>query len=144
MPIRPELKPLYPPDWKQISEARKEAANWQCERCKAAHWRPYTRRRPKGIYAAPDRHNRYQLIEAEIEDLTDTEASHLSRIVLTTAHLDHNPANCESANLAVLCQACHLQHDRPHHALVRGKRKDRDRPILRYIAELSNLENTQP
>lgn len=144
MPIRPELQPLYPPDWKQISEARKEAANWQCERCKAAHWRPFARRRPAGLYAAPDRHNRYQLLEHELDELSNNEEAKISRIVLTTAHLDHNPANCEPANLAALCQACHLQHDRPHHAQVRGERKDRDRPILRYLEELTQTEIQQP
>jgi 5-methylcytosine-specific restriction endonuclease McrA len=36
-----------------------------------------------------------------------------SRVVLTVAHLDQNPRNNAEHNLAVLCQKCHLNHDRP-------------------------------
>ena len=36
-------------------------------------------------------------------------------IVLTVAHLDHNPANCEPDNLRALCQMCHLNYDLKHH-----------------------------
>ena len=39
-----------------------------------------------------------------------------SRVVLTVAHLDHNPANCEDANLKALCQRCHLAYDAEEHA----------------------------
>lgn len=40
-----------------------------------------------------------------------------SRVVLTTAHLDHNPANCTDDNLMALCQRCHLRYDAKMHAL---------------------------
>ena len=40
-----------------------------------------------------------------------------SRVVLTTAHLDHNPANCSDDNLKALCQRCHLRYDSHMHAL---------------------------
>jgi 5-methylcytosine-specific restriction endonuclease McrA len=39
-----------------------------------------------------------------------------SRVVLTVAHLDHNPANCYLANLRALCQRCHLTYDAQEHA----------------------------
>lgn len=38
-----------------------------------------------------------------------------SVVVLTVAHLDHMPENNDDANLAALCQRCHLNYDRPHH-----------------------------
>jgi|WetSurMetagenome_2_1015567.scaffolds.fasta_scaffold1111427_2 hypothetical protein len=38
-----------------------------------------------------------------------------SRVVLTVAHLDHDPANNVEENLAALCQRCHLQYDRAQH-----------------------------
>jgi hypothetical protein len=49
------------------------------------------------------------------------------RVVLTVAHLDHNPENCERSNLRALCQRCHLRYDKAHHATnaartVRSKR----------------------
>lgn len=37
-------------------------------------------------------------------------------IVLTIAHLDHTPENCDPANLRALCQRCHLRYDAKHHA----------------------------
>jgi len=38
-----------------------------------------------------------------------------SIVVLSVAHLDHNPANCADDNLAALCQKCHLGYDQPLH-----------------------------
>jgi hypothetical protein len=38
-----------------------------------------------------------------------------TRVVLATAHLDHNPGNSRPGNLRALCQRCHLLHDRPEH-----------------------------
>lgn len=35
-----------------------------------------------------------------------------SRVVLTVAHLDHTPENCDPDNLKALCQRCHLHYDR--------------------------------
>lgn len=42
-----------------------------------------------------------------------------SQVVLTTAHLDHTPENCEDDNLRAMCQSCHLNYDRSHHAETR-------------------------
>ena len=38
-----------------------------------------------------------------------------SLVVLTVAHLDHNPMNCDRDNLRALCQKCHLSYDREEH-----------------------------
>ena len=35
--------------------------------------------------------------------------------MLTVAHLDHAPEHNDPANLAALCQRCHLAHDRDQH-----------------------------
>ena len=37
------------------------------------------------------------------------------RIVLTVAHLDHQPENCSDSNLKAMCQRCHLRYDVKHH-----------------------------
>lgn len=34
-----------------------------------------------------------------------------SRVVLTVAHLDHDPSNNDDSNLVALCQRCHLRYD---------------------------------
>jgi hypothetical protein len=36
-----------------------------------------------------------------------------SKVVLTVAHLDHQPENCADDNLAALCQRCHNRYDAP-------------------------------
>lgn len=43
-----------------------------------------------------------------------------SKVVLTVAHLDHTPENCNEDNLAALCQACHLGYDRDRHTANRA------------------------
>lgn len=48
-------------------------------------------------------------------DGKDGEGNHYFVIVLTVAHLDHDPRNCDLANLKALCQRCHLQYDSSHH-----------------------------
>jgi len=47
----------------------------------------------------------------------------LQRFTLTTAHLDHNPANCQSENLKALCSVCHLNLDRDDWNRTRKARK---------------------
>jgi len=46
-----------------------------------------------------------------------------SRVVLTVAHLDHAPENCERANLRALCQLCHNRYDAKHRAAGRRARR---------------------
>ena len=95
MPIRAELKPLYPADWAEISRRiRFDRADGRCERCGRWHGQVVPGWRPDRV----------------------------TRIVLTTAHLDHDPTNNAEANLAALCQRCHLAHDKPHHVRQRRLR----------------------
>jgi len=44
-----------------------------------------------------------------------------SIVVLTVAHLDHDPTNSTADNLAALCQRCHNRYDAPMRA--RGRRE---------------------
>lgn len=39
----------------------------------------------------------------------------VTRVVLATAHRNHDAADNTNANLAALCQRCHMLHDRPEH-----------------------------
>lgn len=45
----------------------------------------------------------------------DDAAQRVTKVVLTVAHLDHDIANNEDANLKALCQRCHLAHDKDQH-----------------------------
>ena len=44
-----------------------------------------------------------------------------SKVVLTIAHLDHTPENCNLENLRALCQKCHNKYDAPHRAETRKR-----------------------
>jgi hypothetical protein len=49
--------------------------------------------------------------------------SNATLVVLTIAHLDRDKANNDPANLAALCQRCHLAHDMGQH--VRNRKYGR-------------------
>ncbi len=87
MPIRPENRDRYPADWKAISLEVREAAGWRCVGSDA-----YPGCRAKHGFEHP---------------VTG------SQVVLTVAHIDHDPANCDRANLRAWCQRCHNVYDGP-------------------------------
>jgi hypothetical protein len=116
MPIKPENKARYPKDWKQVRERILRRALWRCEHpgCEALHrdvgyWRdetfvPMPRSLRDAGYTAGDR-------------VTCSDGSELKllMIVLTIAHLDHTPENCDESNLRAWCQRHHLRYDAAHH-----------------------------
>lgn len=48
-----------------------------------------------------------------------------SRVILTVAHLDHDPTNNAEENLKAMCQRCHNRYDREHRSQTRKARKAR-------------------
>ena len=90
MPIRPENKARYPKDWKRTADAIRERAGHCCE----------------GSPAYPD----CRVANYGYHPVTG------SRVVLTVAHMDHTPENCDPLNLRAMCQRCHLTYDAQHHA----------------------------
>lgn len=44
-----------------------------------------------------------------------------SKVVLTIAHLDHDPGNSVEENLRAWCQRCHLCYDAERHAQNRAR-----------------------
>lgn len=119
MPIKPENRHRYPPDWPDIRAAVLERAGHRCERCKA----PDRQRIARG---GGDDEGTYMLDTAEVFDaetgerlgqihMASYQVKRMTLVVLTVAHLDHQPENCQMANLRAWCQRCHLAHDREHH-----------------------------
>ena len=83
MPIKPENKHLYPPNWRQLSQyIRFVRAKGRCQSCGVLH--------------------------GQRRLLTPAHGA----VILATAHLDHDPTNNRHSNLRALCQECHLHHDR--------------------------------
>jgi hypothetical protein len=109
MPIRASEKSRYPGDWKQISQRiRFERGGGLCEwqGCKAPHGEVIMRLR-----IAPEI---WRSINGE--DLCEADPDYRAvKVVLTVAHLDHQPENCEESNLMSLCQLHHLRLDKHQH-----------------------------
>lgn len=117
MPIRHDLRWLYPIDWPQLSRMiRFVRAGGRCEACgrphgariaclpdgrwhdaEAGHWRD-----GRGRRCAPP-------------DDGALNALRVTHVVLAAAHLDHDPTHNSPRNLRSLCQRCHMRHDRPYH-----------------------------
>lgn len=116
----------YPDNWDQISLEVKKAAGWKCEWCDAPHRAVIIRDDPSNSYA-------WRKVETvmELENLypepeyvpvntafmkwPKLREHGLTRIIITTAHLDRNTKNNDRENLAALCQRCHLSHDALQH-----------------------------
>ena len=114
MPIRPENRKRYPKDWREISlRIRYERAGGRCEctgQCGVDH----------AVYdgfAGPN-----VPITQTAADLSSGRCiarngkKHPvtgSNVVLTVAHLDHQPENCDDTNLKAMCQRCHNRYDAP-------------------------------
>jgi hypothetical protein len=110
VPIRPENKERYPPNWAELSFGIKDSrAKWRCE-CEGECGRGTHEGR------CPNEHGKSAYGTG-------------SKVVLTTAHLDHTPENCDAGNLRALCQGCHLHYDRGHHAASRREAIERARRI---------------
>lgn len=102
MPIRPENRDRYPANWPTISlDIRTQRAQGRCECIGECGRGTHTGRCP------------------------NTNGGHAygtgSKVVLTVAHLDHTPENCDPDNLRAMCQGCHLHYDRDHHAETRAQ-----------------------
>ena len=120
MPIRAERKALYPKDWKVISLAIRERAGWKCE----------------GSPAFPQ----CRAVNGEPHPVTG------KKVVLTTAHLDHNESNCDPQNLRAWCQRCHNTYDRPHRRINaeatqirKAAARAEEPPILVYIRKMGGF-----
>ena len=121
MPIRPEYRWLYPIDWPQLSAMIRFArAGGRCEHCGRPHgelvlhlgdgrWWDERRGMWRDGQDRPVRSlPRPEALPAHVPQRT-------TRVVLATAHLDHDPTNNRPRNLKALCQRCHMLHDRQEH-----------------------------
>ncbi len=117
MPIRPENRARYPKNWKAIVAQVRERSGDCCEGspafpdCRVSNG-------AVGYRVAGVWHQ----IGADVEeaglaaDAAVMDGFKVTRIVLTTGHLDHTPENCDLSNLKHWCQRCHLAYDAKHHA----------------------------
>jgi len=125
MPIRPENKHLYPKNWPEIRAKILDRAKHCCEFCGVKNYSEGVRDR--------DEDGLFYTVKEVIDLLHDHGTEILGKIikiVLTIAHLDHDPRNNDDDNLKALCQRCHLRYDAKHHAESRKKNREKNSPQL--------------
>lgn len=130
MPIKPENRARYPANWKEIRASILARAGDCCEQCKVPNGKRIAR--GAGPFAGTFQVDTADVFDAETgEHITrvrmgDYQIKNMVTIVLTIAHLDHTPENCDPENLRALCQLHHLKHDAAHHAeTARVTRRER-------------------
>lgn len=93
--VSPMRRAEYPRDWEQKAEAIKFGrADGRCEcvgECGSGH------------------EARCEARHGQPHPVTG------SKVILTTAHRDHEPRNCSPENLFAACQRCHIWFDRDQH-----------------------------
>ena len=118
MPIRQSEKARYPKDWPQISKAIRDRAGQKCEKCGAPNgqWIARGEGIHAGTYMLADGGATYDAETGEFLGHargSEYNARSVVRVVLTVAHLDHQPENCDPENLRAWCQRCHNAYDAP-------------------------------
>lgn len=123
MPIRPENRARYPANWREISARIRQRDGQRCKECgvynhawgwrdKAGDFRRVSKRTLRDTWPRDERFTRRPPFTIQ----SDNGPLRIIEIVLTVAHLDHQPENCSDENLAAMCQRCHLRYDQAHHA----------------------------
>ena len=123
MPIRKENRDRYPKDWREFSQRTRDAAGNCCQACGVENGRMIYRGshelRPAWRYVNDSvfMPSRCAFDGSELHGTTwdDFQARKggPARVVLTVAHLDHQPENCDTRNLRAWCQRCHNAYDAP-------------------------------
>jgi len=114
MPIRESEQAKYPADWENIRARILARAGNRCEfetadgtRCDA----------PNRSWICRRRIDKEQWLEwpQDARAQWGPDTFYEVFVVLTIAHLNHEPADCSDENLKAGCQLHHLRHDVDHH-----------------------------
>lgn len=131
MPIAPEHRWLYPIDWRELSAfIRFGRAKGRCEHCRRPHgrevlhlgqgiwwdeeaatWRDGQGRRVRRLPPPAE----LVLRRPGLDGIGAPPMLLVTRVVLASAHLNHDPGDNRARNLAALCQRCHMIHDAAEH-----------------------------
>ncbi len=147
MPIRADLKHFYGREWRTVIRPRiLERDGHRCHFCRKPNDETVYQIVEPGrrmwwietmLFEPYNKHlltNTGKLVTVDADSLP-LQRGYQVRVVLTVAHLNHDPSDMRDDNLAALCQWCHLHHDQQHHAETRATRKDQARPILAKCTE---------
>jgi hypothetical protein len=97
----------YPDDWEAIAAEVKTDADWHCDQCGKPCQRPGETfeqlcQRLKGT-------SWERLLYEQLPE--GGKLPHPRRFLLTCAHLNHDPMDCDKSNLRAWCTPCHARYD---------------------------------
>ena len=130
---------LYPDNWEEIALKVKTEAKWICEECGRPCRKPGEKIQ-----------DHYERIKAEnkldwirdywsqwVEQGSEKKPNKPTRFVLTVAHMDHRPENCDRTNLKTLCAPCHCRYDTTPEARAIKKKLKAERTGQLNLLELA-------
>jgi hypothetical protein len=129
----------YPKNWKtEIRPAILERAKNRCEKCGIKNHDIVIRGcwNDKPVYQKMDG----QIFDAEnseylgsnyVGEVDIHNKNKIIRIVLTISHTDHDINNNKYSNLKALCQRCHINHDKEHHAKNARETREKKKGIIK-------------
>lgn len=123
MPILPEFRHYYGAEWRKVIRPRiLERDKHCCKSCgKPDRARVKVIRDGSGRWLDP-KLRAWRDAHGAVINRPRGGRRHKIRVVLTVAHLNHDPADNRDENLAALCQRCHLKYDERHHYTTRRRR----------------------
>ncbi len=133
----------YPPDWKAISLRIRAREGNRCKWCKVQNGIMVVRSLDGSVFMTHDGSEGrvYRATDGGYVGNADLMGPALpelrnraTKIVLTVAHIDHDPTNNADQNLAALCQFHHLGWDRGQHT-ESARRNRRARLAARDLFE---------
>jgi hypothetical protein len=122
------------PAWKARRARLLDRCGHKCERCRVPHLTTVQRGKG-GSWAVGEFWFSWDGTPRHMWERVRT-----VRIILTMAHLTHDPLRNDDADLAMLCQWCHLNYDKMQHRETRCNRKDAARPLLLVADSVSLSE----
>lgn len=127
MPIRPDQKARYPKNWKEISQRIRRRARKRCEcrgECGTDHGQEMSNYCGED-YAENGKNQPNRCMARQYQPHHHTG----SKVILTVAHLDHIPENCDDKNLKAMCQRCHNKYDAPMRRAGIKERRNAEKQI---------------
>ena len=120
MPIRRHHRWLYPIDWRELSASiRFRRAKGRCEGCGRPHGRVVLHLGDGRWWDEERQAWRFgegRVLRSRLSPTSDVGTGiRMTRVVLATAHRDHDPYDNVPENLAAFCQRCHILHDKVEH-----------------------------
>lgn len=122
----PMQRERYPANWKEISLAIRARDNNCCKWCGVQNGAIIRRLEDGESYTYYGQYT----TKAEWDAKWSRLRPKVIRVVLTVAHIDHDSTNNDEANLAALCNRCHLRHDNEQHTANAAQTRLRKKQAL--------------